>query len=87
MSRKQEDILDDDGNVLPRPAPDHDVSAAIYLMEYCRTRGFQVGPTLKVGETLIQIRDLRQQAQQAHETARPDVEPGSDMATLLGGDQ
>jgi hypothetical protein len=85
MARKHE-IIDDDGNALPPPAPDTDVALIIYLLEYGRKRGFRIGPTLKVGETVLQVADLRQAQQSASEGSVPDIEPGSDMATLLGGD-
>lgn len=84
MTRRHE-IVDDDGNVIPPPEPNSDVAHAIYLLEYGRLRGFKIGPTLKVGETVVQVRDLRQEAQQAGESHTPDLEEGSDMATILGG--
>lgn len=84
MSRRHE-VTDDDGNTLPPPGPGTDVANIIYLLEYGRKRGFQIGPTLKIGETVLQVHDLRQAQQRAGESA-PDIEPGSDMATLLGGE-
>lgn len=85
MTRKHE-ITDEDGNELLPPEPGTDAANVIYLLEYARKRGFRIGPTLKVGETVLQVTDLRQAAQQAGDSAAPDLEPGSDMATLLGGD-
>ena len=85
MTRRYE-VTDDDGNALAPPEPGTDVANIIFLLEYGRTRGFRIGPTLKVGETVLQVVDLRQQAQQSKEGFTPDIEPGSDMATLLGGD-
>jgi hypothetical protein len=85
MTRRHE-ITDEDGNELAPPEPGTDAANIIYLLEYARRRGFRIGPTLKVGETVLQVVDLRQAAQQAQPDAAPDVEPGSDMAVLLGGD-
>lgn len=83
---RKSEIVDEDGNELTPPEPGTDVAHIIYLLEYARKRGFKVGPALKVGETTIQVRDLRQEAQTAGEDERPDIEPGSDMAVLLGGE-
>lgn len=77
------DILDDDGNLLAPPEPGTDAANVIYLLEYARKRGFRLGGTLKVGEIVVQVVDLRQAAQQDRPSA-PDIEPGSDMAVLLG---
>lgn len=85
MTRKHE-IIDDDGNVLAPPEPGTDAAHIVYLLEYGRKRGFQIGPTVKVGETVLQVVDLRQAAQQNKASTIPDIEPGSDMATLLGGE-
>lgn len=84
MTRRYE-VTDEDGNALPPPDPGSDVAQIIYLIEYARTRSFRIGPTVKVGDAVVQVVDLRQAAQEATSTAAPDVEPGSDMATLLGG--
>ena len=83
MTRRHE-IIDDDGNVLQPPEPGTDAAHAIYLLEYGRKRGFRIGPTLKVGEVLLQVADLHQAAQQSREDHVPDLDPESDMATLLG---
>lgn len=85
MTRRHE-LLDEDGNVLAPPEPGTDTANAIYLMEYARKRGFRVGPTLKVGDVVLQVVDLRQAAQQSKADTVPDIEPGSDMAVLLGGE-
>lgn len=84
MTRNTE-ILDDDGNVLTPPEPGSDAANAIYLLEYARKRGFRVGPTLKIGDVVMQVRDLRQETQmsQSQREEAPDLEPGSDMALLL----
>lgn len=89
MGRKRDEVLDDDGNVLPVPGPESgDVEKAIYLLEYARLRGFRIGPTLKVGAIVTQVRDLRQEEKMSHDqrdALAPDLVPGSDMALLLGG--
>lgn len=83
MSKKTE-VLDDDGNVIPMPAPESPVMAIVWLLEYGRTRGFRIGPRVQVGDTTIEVKDLRQEAAHAGDGDRPDLVPGSDMATLLG---
>ena len=83
MTRRHE-IIDDDGNVLQPPEPGTDAAHAIYLLEYGRKRGFRIGPTLKVGELVVQVADLRQASQQAKDDHVPDLDPDSDMAVLLG---
>ncbi len=57
-------VLDDDGNALPAPDPTSDVGQLIYLLEYARLRGFELGPTLQIGNTVVQVKDLRQRAEQ-----------------------
>ncbi len=59
MAKKKNVDADDEGNYLPFLQPGQDVHRLIYLMEYARKRGFQVGPTVKIGELTVQIRDLR----------------------------
>lgn len=83
---KSEDILDDDGNVILPPPPDSDVARLIYLMEYGRKRGFRIGPVVKIGETTVQVRDLRQERQMREHDDAPDLEKGSDMSVLLNGE-
>lgn len=85
--RNKHELIDDDGNVMPVPGPDaSDVAKAIYLLEYARLRGFRLGPTLKVGELVTQVQDLRQLGELTKdETSKmPDLVPGTDMHTLLG---
>lgn len=85
MARKI-DIVDDDGNELPPPDPGSPVAQIIYLLEYGRKRGFMIGPRVQVGDAIVEVRDLRQAAAHARDQrdALPDIEPGSDMAILLG---
>lgn len=83
MARKTE-IIDDDGNALPPPEPGSPVAQIIYLLEYARTRGFRIGPQVQVGDTIVQVLDLRQaKAMQQTEDAIPDLDPDSDMALIL----
>lgn len=82
---KRDDIIDDDGNLILPPPADSDVAALIYLLEYGRKRGFLIGPTVKIGETTVQVVDIRQAQQMKREGSAPEFEEGSPMAILLGG--
>lgn len=85
--RKRDEVIDEDGNVLPPPEPGTPISQIIYFMEYCRKRGFRAGPRVQVGDTIVEVLDIRQQLQVSkaqRSDAPPDLVPGSDMATLLG---
>lgn len=85
--RKQDDIIDDDGNALAPPEPGSPVANIIYLLEYGRKRGFQIGPIVRVDGTAMQVRDLRQAAATAKEQRpAPDLALDPDMALLLGPD-
>lgn len=53
-------VIDDNGNIINPPDPGSDVGSMIYFLEYCRARDFMVGPTIQVGSTIVQVRDLRQ---------------------------
>lgn len=88
MARKRDEVIDEDGNVLPPPEPGTPIAQIIYLMEYGRKRGFRIGPRVQVGDTVAEVLDLRQQIQisKAQRSETPDLVPGSDMAVLLGGD-
>ena len=79
------DVLDDDGNIIPPPPADHPVMAVIYLLEYGRKRGFRIGPTVQVGDTIVQVRDLRQEQQNQTRDTSGDLDPDSDMAQVLMG--
>ncbi len=69
MSREKE-VTDDDGNVIPPPPPDSPVIAIVWLLEYGRKRGFRIGPTVQVGDTIVQVRDMR-----LKEAQPPDAPP------------
>ncbi len=62
---------DDDGNDLTAPGPDTDVGQLIYLLEWARQRGFQIGPTIQIGNVVVQVRDKRASEQ--------DREPDRDI--------
>jgi hypothetical protein len=85
MSRIK-DVLDDDGNIIDPPPPDHPVHAVIYLLEYGRKRGFKIGPTVQVGDTIVQVADLRQARANSQDRAQEpdDTSLSPDMAALLG---
>lgn len=84
MNRKHE-IADDDGNIINPPSPDSDVMQLIYLLEYGRTRGFKIGPTVQIGTVIVQVADIRQAKMEHTESAQPDLDPESDMAVILAG--
>jgi len=84
MNRKHE-ISDDDGNIINTPAPDSDVMQLIYLLEYARTRGFKIGPTVQIGTVIVQVADIRQAKMEQREQTQPDLDPESDMAVILAG--
>jgi len=57
---KKQELADDDGNSLPPIDPNSDVGRLTYLLEYCRIRGFRVGPRIQVGDVVLEVKDLRQ---------------------------
>lgn len=52
--------VDDEGSPLALPDASSDVGQLIYLLEWARVRGFRVGPTVQVGNLIVQVTDLRQ---------------------------
>lgn len=58
---KRRPLADEDGNLLPPLDPKSGISQIIYLLEYGRLRGFKIGPTVQVGDTIVQVRDLEQE--------------------------
>lgn len=82
MARKN-DVIDDDGNLIAPPPPDDPIMKILYLLEYSRKRGFRIGPTVQVGDTIIQVTDMRLKTPQ--EQREPELAPGSDMALILQG--
>lgn len=51
---------DADGDQLPMPAENSDLADTIQLLEFCRRKGYVVGPMLRVGKLVMQIVDIRQ---------------------------
>ena len=81
---KSSELIDDDGNVIPRPPPDSPVVQIVWLLEYARKRRFQIGQ-VTVGDTTVLVNDIDQAEQVAARRQRqPDIAPGSDMALVLG---
>lgn len=60
MAIKRRPFADEDGNIINEPPPDSPIAQIIYLLEYGRQRGFKIGPTVQVGDTTVQVTDLRQ---------------------------
>lgn len=51
---------DDEGDPVPQPAPNSDLTDLIQLLEYGRKKGFRIGPTVRVGKIITTVHDLRQ---------------------------
>jgi hypothetical protein len=66
---------DDDGNPLPVPDSKSEVGQLIYLLEWGRLRGFRLGPTIQVGDLIVQVRDLRQPEGRADRDDTTDAGP------------
>ena len=65
---------DEEGNDLPVPLADSDVEQLIYLLEYGRKRGFRIGPTVQIGNVIIQVSDLRQsEGRRQSNDPEPDI--------------
>ena len=64
---------DEDGNPLPQPAENSDLRDLIALAEWCRAKGFQLGPLVRVGKITTQIRDLRQAEGKRDRDEAPDL--------------
>ena len=65
---------DEEGNDLPVPLADSDVGQLIYLLEYGRKRGFRIGPTVQIGNVVIQVSDLRQsEGRRQNNDPEPDI--------------
>lgn len=60
MAKRNTNEADEEGNELPIPPGDSDVGQLIYLLEYGRRRGFRIGPTVQIGNVIVQVNDLRQ---------------------------
>ena len=70
------------GDELPAPAPGTDAADLIYLLNYCRRRGYKLGPTIQIGRIAVMVTDLRQiEEADASPLAGPD---DPDMELLRG---
>lgn len=56
-------LADEDGNDILPVDPASPIGQLIYLLEWGRKRGFRIGPTVQIGDTIVQVRDLREQVQ------------------------
>lgn len=63
---------DEHGNFLPELDPTSDVAQIIYLLEYGRKRGFRIGPTVQVGNAIVQVSDLSQEREAADASVRAE---------------
>jgi hypothetical protein len=77
--------FDDEGGELPVAPRDSDVGQLIYLLEWARIRGFRVGPTVQVGELIVQITDLRQD--EGRRSDPPDPGPWAAAGHVEEGDR
>lgn len=75
-------MVDEDGNEILPPEPNSPVGQLIYLLEWGRKRGFRIGPTVQIGDVILQVRDLREERQDEPAT---ELTPGSDMDLILRG--
>lgn len=66
-------LADENGNDLPELDPHGDMAKLVFLLEYARKRGFRVGPTVQIGELIVQVRDLRQQEGKASPVDDGDI--------------
>lgn len=65
-------IDDGDGNLLPSLDESSDLAKIIYLLEYARARDFRIGPMVQIGDTVVQVSDMRQVKE--HEQAQTRAE-------------
>ena len=65
---------DSDGNPVIEVDPLSSVGQFTALMEWARRRGFRIGPTVKIGDLVVQVSDLRQ-TEARGEPLPPDVGP------------
>ncbi len=52
-------LADEDGDELTPLDPKSNMAQLIHLLEYSRLKGYQVGPTIQVGDVIVQVRDLK----------------------------
>jgi hypothetical protein len=68
---------------VPAPGPDHPAHAALWLLERCRQRGFEVGPLLEIEGLRMQVKDLRQAKMEGVAGGNRDEMP-DDFKMVLG---
>lgn len=73
---------DEEGDPLPQPAPESDLADLIQLLEYARTKDFQVGPFVQVGKIRVQVADIRQLRKLGMD--RPRAEPEPSLGQMVG---
>lgn len=81
MGSKKLPFADEDGNTLPELDPMSGMAQIIVLLEYGRKRGFRIGPTVQVGDTIVQVQDLRQAVGGNEKSSEP---MSDDMREVLG---
>lgn len=64
--------FDEQGDPVPVPPAGSDLAALIQLLEYGRRKGFLIGPAIRVGSIVLQVRDLRQPEAEGHAPADPE---------------
>lgn len=69
----QKPFADEEGNLLPELEPGSPLAQIIHLLEYGRKRGFQIGPTVQVGDVIVQVRDLRQSLNKEQDVKETDI--------------
>lgn len=63
---------DEDGDPVPQPVAASDLADLIQLMEWARTKGYRVGPMVRVGKLALQISDVRQREGKDRKEEEPD---------------
>lgn len=53
-------MYDEDGNPLPELDPTSNAYQLVALLHHCRKYGFRIGPTVQVGDVIVQVQDLEQ---------------------------
>lgn len=73
MKKKRDEVIDDDGNIVPPPDPGSDVAKLVYLLEWGRKNQFLIGPTVQIGDVILQVRDLRLKARPDPDDKETDI--------------
>lgn len=75
--------LDETGHPLPPIEPSSDVAQLLYLLETARQRGYRIGPTIRIGNLVTSVVDLRQ-TEGVHAPAAEAID--HDFAVMMGVD-